>query len=392
MALTTDDKVILSSFIIVFSAFTTIYITQPILPAIGRNFEASPFQSSLSVSLVLAGITLGSIPSGILSEKYPISYLVYVGSALLILCDVICAFTPNLFVLVTSRFLQGFLIPFLTSAIAASLSKTVREGNIVRGIAWYVTATILGGMCGRVIGGVANSMDYWQASFLFSGSLILFSCLYIRHLVPESRYCKSDEKNRVTYCEIFLERKIWVSLVCAFFGQGIFSAVFNTLPFRLDSSQYNLSSDIISAIYCVYIVGLIVGPLAGYFTVNFGSRRTLSAGTVILFISIWILKGQDLFLIIIGLGGVCIGFFTIHTTATAMLNRQIDRGLGQANSLYMIFYYLGAFCGSIWAILLFELTGWNTVMHISLCLTLVLLMAGRCGKPPTRQIDSRLLD
>ncbi|MEC9247507.1 MAG: hypothetical protein VX986_00600, partial [Pseudomonadota bacterium] len=90
MTLTTDDKVILSSFIIVFSAFTTIYITQPILPAIGRNFGASPFQASLSISLVLAGITLGSIPSGILSEKYPISYLAYVGSALLLICDVIC--------------------------------------------------------------------------------------------------------------------------------------------------------------------------------------------------------------------------------------------------------------------------------------------------------------
>jgi len=386
MTLTTDDKVILSSFIIVFSAFTTIYITQPILPAIGRNFGASPFQASLSISLVLAGITLGSIPSGILSEKYPISYLAYVGSALLLICDVICAFTSDLFVLVTSRFLQGFLIPFLTSAIAASLSKTVRQNNIVRGIAWYVTATILGGMCGRVIGGVANSVNYWQTSFLLSGSLILLSCIFIRLLVPKSSDWKNKQEERITYREIFLDRKIRISLICAFFGQTIFSAIFNTLPFRLDSPQYNLSSDIVSLIYCVYIIGLVVGPLAGYSTVRYGSRRTLSTGIIILFISIWVLKGQEMFHIIIGLSGICFGFFMIHTTATARLNRKIERGLGQANSLYMIFYYLGAFCGSIWAILVFELTSWNTVMHISLGLTLVLFVAGKGKKRAIEQV------
>ena len=380
MTLKTDDKVILSSFIIVFSAFTTIYITQPILPAISRNFDTSPFQASLSISLLLAGITLGSIPSGILSEKYPVSYLAFVGSALLIICDVVCAFTSNLSVLVTSRFLQGFLIPFLTSAIAASLSRTVREKNIVRGIAWYVTATILGGMCGRVIGGIANSVNYWQTSFLLSGCLILFSCLFIRHLVPKSSGRKNKKKERITYREIFLDTKIRISLICAFFGQAIFSAVFNTLPFRLDSPQYNISSDIVSLIYCVYIIGLVVGPLAGYSTVRCGSRRTLSAGVVILFISIWVLKGQEMFHIIIGLSGICFGFFTIHTTATARLNRKIERGLGQANSLYMIFYYLGAFCGSIWAILVFELTNWNTVIHISLGLTLVLFIASKSKK------------
>jgi len=372
MRLTHDDRIILATFVLVFSAFTTIYITQPVLPAVERHFNTSSFYSSLSVSIVLAGITLGSIPSGFLNEKYSILPLAALASVLIIICDIGCALTINLGTLISLRFCQGLFIPFLTSAMAASLTRSVADQNIVKGIAWYVTATILGGMTGRLIGGVTHYLATWQFAFLYSAAMLAVSCLIASALLPNRFSQKKVYSNIGSYRKIILEKKLWGSFVCAFVGQGIFSAVFNTLPYRLDSEPYNLSSNFISFIYGVYILSIFVAPMTGRLTIRYGSDRTLTGGAFVLFVSLLILTGDRMFDVIFGLSGICIGFFAIHTTAAARLNRRMIKDHGQANSLYMVFYYLGAFWGSSWSIVVFKAASWNSVLFIAAGLVLIL--------------------
>jgi MFS transporter, YNFM family, putative membrane transport protein len=73
---------------------------------------------------------------------------------------------------------------------------------------------------------------------------------------------------------------------------------------------------------------------------------------------------------------ICGGFFTIHASAAGSLNRRLTGGRGRANSLYVLFYYLGGACGitaSGWA---YGLGGWHGVVALGLVVLAVPLAAG----------------
>ena len=90
-------------------------------------------------------------------------------------CGLVCAVTRDLWVLIGARFLQGIFIPSLTTCLAAYLAKTlpVARLNIVMGS--YVSATVLGGLCGRLIGGWIHSPLHWRYAFVSASALTLIA-------------------------------------------------------------------------------------------------------------------------------------------------------------------------------------------------------------------------
>ncbi len=83
-----------------------------------------------------------------------------------------------------------------------------------------------------------------------------------------------------------------------------------------------------------------------------------------------------LLVIVLALVGVCLGFFTMHAAAVGALNLRLQGGRGRANSLYVLFYYLGGSCGitaSGWA---YSHWGWLGVLLLG---ALVLSLPGGVG-------------
>jgi len=44
---------------------------------------------------------------------------------------------------------------------------------------------------------------------------------------------------------------------------ALFSSIFNYLPFRLNGSPFNLSTEMTTSLYLAYVIGIFMGPLAG---------------------------------------------------------------------------------------------------------------------------------
>ena len=70
-------------FSLVAAAFTTVYITQPVLPVIQDEFAVDARTASLSVSMVIFGIALANLPFGILADRYPIKPLLLTGGTVI---------------------------------------------------------------------------------------------------------------------------------------------------------------------------------------------------------------------------------------------------------------------------------------------------------------------
>jgi hypothetical protein len=66
-------------FSVVATGFTTIYITQPVLPVIRDEFAVDAKTASLTVSVVILGIALANLPFGVLADRWPIKPIILAG-------------------------------------------------------------------------------------------------------------------------------------------------------------------------------------------------------------------------------------------------------------------------------------------------------------------------
>jgi YNFM family putative membrane transporter len=162
---------------------------------------------------------------------------------------------------------------------------------------------------------------------------------------------------------------------CAAGSFGIFSSIFNYLPFRLSGPPFHYSTELTTLLYVVYVIGIIIGPLAGKLSNRFGSGSTLLGGAIAIGLSLALFLVPSLPAIIGGLLAACAGFFTVHAAAVGSLNRKLASGQGRANALYMLFFYIGGWAGITCTGFAFKHSGWNAVLFTCAGFLLVPLYA-----------------
>jgi YNFM family putative membrane transporter len=363
-------------FALVSASFTNIYITQPVLPVLSEEFGADLVLVSFTVSAVILGIALSNLPFGILADRLPIHPIILTGGVCVALSGLLCAVTTDLRVLIAARFVQGLFIPALTTALAAYLAKTLpaERLNVVMGS--YVSATVLGGLGGRLLGGWIHPPLHWRYAFVSASLFILIATFLALRALPRTRVVLGQREASVGFFALLKRWELLRLYLCAAGGFSIFSSIFNYLPFRLHAPPFQFSTGLTTLVYLVYIIGIFMGPMAGKISNRFGSGSTLLAGTAVLGSSLALLLIPSIIAVVAGLLGTCAGFFTIHAGAIGSLNRKVSRGHGRANALYVLFYYTGGWLGITGTGFAFRTGGWSAVVYAGLVLLFIPLAAG----------------
>ncbi len=363
-------------FALVSASFTNIYISQPVLPVLQQEFAADMVLVSLSVSSVILGIALANLPFGFLVDRLPIQPIILAGGSLVAFGGIICAVTENLWILIGARFLQGIFIPALTTCLAAYLSKQLPESSLNVVMGSWVSATVLGGMGGRLLGGWVHSLLNWRYAFAAAAALILVVTVIALRVLPRTPFEVPKKQKSAGYLKLIKRWDLLRLYICAAGSFGIFSSVFNYLPYRLADSPFNFSTEMTTMLYTAYIVGIFMGPIAGNISNRFGSANALLAGIIFLGGSLALLALPSIPAVVFGLVGICGGFFTIHSAAIGCLNRRLTGGQGRANALYVLCYYLGGWFGITFSGIAFEQGGWRTAIFLWGALLLIPIFAG----------------
>ena len=363
-------------FSLVSAAFTNIYITQPILPVLQSEFSADMVIISFTVSAVILGIALANLPFGILADRFPIQPIILIGGIFVALAGLICAITANLWILIGGRFVQGLFIPALTTCLAAHLAKIlpVERLNVV--MASYISATVLGGLGGRLLGGFIHPPLHWRYAFFSASALVFIATLIGVWGLPKNLGDKKPEKKNVGFVELMKQPDLLRIFFCSAGSFAIFSSIFNYLPFRLDAPPFSFTTQQTTMLYSAYVIGIFIGPFVGRISNRFGSGPTLISGSAFLGISLVLILIPWVPAVVVGLIGTVAGFFTIHAAAVGNLNRKISSGQGRANALYVLFYYLGGWLGITCSGFLFRLYGWTAVIGFCILLLLIPLYSG----------------
>ncbi|MCD6273436.1 MAG: MFS transporter [Deltaproteobacteria bacterium] len=363
-------------FCLVAAAFTTVYIPQPVLPVIQEEFNVNEAFASLTVSLAILGIALSNLPFGRIADSYPIKPIILLGGTIVTICGLFCAVTSSLTIMIVTRFIQGLFLPSLTTCLAVYLAQNMpaERLNVVMGL--YVSATVTGGMFGRLLGGWIYPQQCWRSAFISASVFLFFSTLAVAALLPQEKKSVVKENFGEGFISLICRLDLLRIYFVAFGSYFVFSSMFNYMPFYLAGPSFEMSTEFIALIYITYITGIIISPFAGKLSNRIGNGNTMMIGTIIFGLSMGITLIESITMIVISLIGACAGFFSIHAAAAGLLNCKIDSSRGRANSLYVLFYYIGGSVGitlSGYAYLFFE---WTGVVMLGLLMLLMPLITG----------------
>ncbi|MCG8563466.1 MAG: MFS transporter [Desulfobacterales bacterium] len=366
----------LAVFALVAAAFTNIYLTQPILPVLQDEFQVSTVQVSFTVSGVILGIVMANLIFGALADRYPIRPILLVGGICVAAGACVAAWTHDFRVLVGARIFQGLFIPALTTSLAAWLARTLSRDRLGQVMGAYVSATVLGGLGGRLLGGFIHPPLHWRYAMVSAGALILATLALALVLLPGREKQEQKGEGKTSFRALAGRRELWPAFACGAVGLLMFSPVFNYLPYRLSGPPFGFSTQVVTLIYLVYVVGIFLGPLAGGMAQRHGYGKAMMAGTLVMGCSLTALLLPWTWAVVLGLLGICTGFFTIHTVSVGLLNQKLTRGHGKANAIYVLVYYAGGWVGITGAGLAFQSWGWSGVIAFVLSFLAIPLVTG----------------
>lgn len=345
------------------AVYADMYVTQPILPLLSEEFRIAPATAGLSISVVVLMIALVSSGYGWLSDRVGRKPVMVASCALLAVPTLLCAFTTSFPMLILFRALQGLLMPGVTAVAVAHLGDHFAGEELGPRVGGWIAASVVGGLTGRVVSGLIASVWHWRASFLFFGVCTLAGAAVIGRALPAGDAAQAGRRHEGQggLRSHFGNRRLLGAFVI---GASVFFAfigVFTYLPYYLTAAPFRLSTALVSSVYLVYVAGVFTSIVTGRLSRRFGARAVMATGFGIAIAGVLGTLLPLLTAILLSLIVLCVGMFTVQSTAPAFVNGNARSAKGAAGALYVSFYYVGASLGSFLPGYAWGLWGWPGV-------------------------------
>lgn len=355
--------------------FANIYYPQPLLPHFSREFGINPVISSLVISgpLLILGICffIYSSLSDALGRKNMITMSLGLGVAF----TFFIALAPSFESLVALRILQAACLAGVHTVALAYIGEeySVRALSIAVGI--YISSNSLGGMSGRLLGGMLTDIFNWRWAFVIMG-LVSIACYIVYFiLLPSSEHFKPRGfrwRTALTDYRLHLQNPV---LLSAYLVGGlhflVFIGIFNFITFRLSESPFYLSTTLLGFLFVTYLAGTFSSTAAGKISTLFGQPRCVAAGIAVMVLSMITTMVSNVYVIFIALLGLCFGFFFAHSSAISWVSYRAHFARASASGLYLSSYYFGGSLGSIYLGPFWSLARWPGVITGSLLIMLI---------------------
>ncbi len=345
------------------AVFADMYIAQPILPLLSREFYIAPATAGLSLSVVVLAIALASSVYGLLSDAFGRKPVMVATCLLLTVPTLLCAVAPTFGWLLAFRAMQGALIPGLSGVAVAYLGDRYRGAALGGAVGRYVSASIAGALLGRVVSGLIADAFGWRAAFVAWSIVTLASAGAMARVLPGDRRT-GHVIWRQAYGGMaghFRNRRVVGAFVIGATLFFAYTGVFTYLSYYLTAPPFRLPTAIVSGIYVVYLAGVIASPIAGRLSARFTRPAILACGMVIAGLGIAGTLVPVLPVIVVSLVVLCGGMSVAQSTAPAFVNVSARGATGSAGAMYLAFYYLGATFGSVVPGYAWQSWGWHGV-------------------------------
>lgn len=333
-------------FVAGFMTFAMLYVVQGVLPAVSRDFSVSPAAASLTLSLTTLPLAVAVLIAASWSEGR--------GRRLLLVGSVLCAavltlaaaVAPSFAALLVLRVLTGFVLAGLPAVAMAYIGEEFHPGGLGRTMGLYISGTGLGGMTGRLAGGLLAGVASWRVAMAVVGAVCLVGGVWVARRLPDSRHfvaVPGGMRSRLAKLRGPVRDLVVIRLAaCGFVLMGSLVSFFNYLQYRLVRAPFDLPSTLVALVFVLYLFGTVSANWMGRLTDRGSRRNVLLLGLVIMAAGALLSLSESLPLVLLGTAAMVFGFFGAHAVTSGWVSVRAPRQRAQSSALYLFGYHLGS--------------------------------------------------
>jgi YNFM family putative membrane transporter len=363
-----------------FMAFAMLYVVQGVLPDVSDSFDVSPAVASLTLSLTTLPLAISVLVAAAWSEGQGRRMLL-VGSLLAAaVLTVLASASPSFGVLLALRVLTGMVLAGLPPVAMAYVAEEFHPSGLGAAMGLYISGTGLGGMTGRLSGGLLAGVLSWRAALLVVGACCLVGALLVARWLPRSRNFVTTPggmRERMSGMRVPLGDAVVLRLaVCGFLLMGSLVSFFNYLQYRLARDPFDLSSTLVALVFLLYLFGTVSANWMGRLTDRRSRRSVLLLGLAIMVVGAMSSLPDVLVTALAGGALMVFGFFGAHSVASGWVSQRAPRQRAQASALYLFGYQLGSTIIGFGGGVMYGAYGWaGEVATVCILLVLGILVA-----------------
>ncbi|MBD9722448.1 multidrug effflux MFS transporter [Streptomyces caniscabiei] len=268
---------------------TDMYV--PGFPEMGRTLHASDSAVQLSMTSFLAGLVIGQLLIGPLSDGLGRRRLLVSGTALFAVLSLVCAFAPTIETLVAARFLEGVAGAAGMVLARAVLTDRFHGPELPRYFSLLTMVLSVAPVAAPVIGGGLLSVGGWRATFVvlaIFGALLFLAVLpgVPESLPPERRHTGGVASTFHAMGRLLGHRAFLGStLTLAFAAAALFACIAgSSFVFQ---EVYDTSAGLYSLIFAVNACGmLLAGAVFGVLSRRLTMGTLLSASVAVALVAV----------------------------------------------------------------------------------------------------------
>lgn len=257
----------------------------PSLPAIALDLGATPASVQMTIGVFLAGLCVGMLFYGPISDRFGRRPLLLSGMFLYLAATIGCMYSSNIEQLILWRFLQA-----LGGAAASVLARTiVRDlfaiNEAARTLSLMHLVTMIATLVAPLIGSFLMLIHGWRTIFAglfaFAGICLIACAWTIKETHPEERRSRSLMAALTGYWCIAKDPLAIAYILCMGLSFGGMFAFITASPF-VYMEYFGVSPHAYGWLFGLNIAGVIVMTLINvHFVSRIGPLRMLGLGAVV---------------------------------------------------------------------------------------------------------------
>ncbi|MGB6008957.1 MFS transporter [Castellaniella sp.] len=350
-------------------AFIQVYSIQSILPQLQRDLHASVVEIGNSVGMTVLAVALISPFVGMLSDAIGRKWLIVGSVFALAVPTALMPLVETVHGLLILRFLQGLAVPGVSVVAIAYIGEEFRGSTMVRIVTVYVAGSVLGGFLGRFILGHLTEYMAWQSAFGVMAVLNLAGAVIVWRGLPDSRHFVANARFRSSMATLGqLLRNPALQTACALGFTVLFALIglFTFINLHLAAEPYHFSSGQLANIFSVYLLGVVVTPLAGRIIPRIGVRRAILSMLAVSAFGVMLTLVRPSWGIVVALAIAACGTFITQSATMSFIAYRITHGRSLASGLYYSAYYCGGFTGAWLCGVAYAWGGWTGTVAVLL--------------------------
>lgn len=364
--------------------FINLYLVQGMLPLISASFEITMSHATLLLSATSFTMAFSLLIFAVMSDRVGRKKPILVSLILLCITDVLAYFINDFSQLLSLRLVQGVLLASVPAMAMAYFKDELAGHGLLKAGAIYIAANSLGGIAGRLLGGVmAQYLDWQQAMLLLTGITLIGTALAC-YLLPVSHFCKpiNISKNRFFrrtdfngFCLHLGDAKMRLIYLVGGIAFMVMVNQFSYIQLHLMQAPFNMGRFEVTLIFLCYLSGTYASYHSAKWVANRGLNSVFKGATVLMFAGSLLTLQDTLLSIYVGFLLSAFGFFLLHSSCNAWVANRAEDHRAKATSLYLCSYYLGAAIGGPYLLPFWHQWGWSGVVLASLLgLTIMLFV------------------